>query len=47
MCSSDLFGVAPLYTRFVDIWDAIEHLRDVLQTAQWREPRFSQRAAVT
>ena len=41
------FGVAPLYTRFVDIWDAIEHLRDVLQTAQWREPRFSQRAAVT
>ena len=41
------FGLTPLYLRYVDIWDAVEHLRDVLQTAQWREPRFSARAAVT
>ncbi|MEO8156100.1 MAG: kynureninase [Rhizobacter sp.] len=41
------FGFTPLYTRFVDVWDAVEHLVQVLQTEEWREPRFNQRAAVT
>jgi kynureninase len=41
------FGVTPLYTRFVDVWDAVEHLRQVLETGQWRDPRFRQQAAVT
>jgi kynureninase len=41
------FGVTPLYTRFVDVWDAVEQLRDVLQSGEWRESRFNQRAAVT
>ena len=41
------FGVTPLYTRFVDIWDAVEHLRDVLASGEWRDARFGQRAAVT
>ena len=41
------FGVAPLYTRFVDVWDAVDRLKDVLESGQWREPRFSVRAAVT
>jgi kynureninase len=41
------FGFTPLYTRFVDVWDAVEQLRDVLASGQWREPRFNQRAAVT
>ena len=41
------FGVAPLYTRFVDLWDAVDRLKDVLESGQWREPRFSVRAAVT
>ncbi|MEO8344785.1 MAG: kynureninase [Betaproteobacteria bacterium] len=41
------FGVAPIYTRYVDIWDAVEHLRGVLHTREWQEPRFSQRATVT
>ena len=27
------FGVAPLYTRFVDVWDAVESLAQVLATA--------------
>jgi kynureninase len=40
-------GVAPLYTRFVDVWDAVDRLKDVLESGQWREPRFSVRAAVT
>jgi kynureninase len=41
------FGCVPLYTRFVDIWDAVEHIRAVLDTGEWREPRFAARAAVT
>ena len=41
------FGFTPLYTRFVDVWDAAEHLRDVLARGEWREPRFNRRAAVT
>ncbi len=41
------FGFTPLYTRYVDVWDAVEHLRDVLASEQWREPRFSHRATVT
>jgi kynureninase len=41
------FGFTPLYTRFVDAWDAVEHLLQVLQREEWREARFNQRAAVT
>jgi kynureninase len=41
------FGFTPLYLRFVDVWDAVEHLVQVLDSGQWREPRFNQRAAVT
>lgn len=41
------FGFTPLYTRFVDVWDAVEHLAAVLASGEWREPRFNQRAAVT
>ena len=41
------FGFTPLYTRFVDAWDAVEHLRQVMQSGEWREARFNQRAAVT
>lgn len=41
------FGFAPLYTRHVDVWRAVQALREVLESGQWREPRFSRRAAVT
>ncbi len=41
------FGFTPLYTRFVDVWDATSALRSVLDTGEWREPRFHARAAVT
>jgi kynureninase len=41
------FGFTPLYTRFVDVWDAVEHLNAVLTSGEWREARFNQRAAVT
>ena len=41
------FGFAPLYIRYCDVWDAVEQLRQVLETEQWREPRFAIRGAVT
>ncbi|MEO8678059.1 MAG: kynureninase [Vicinamibacterales bacterium] len=41
------FGFTPLYTRFVDVWDAVDRLERVLTSGEWREPRFSTRAAVT
>ena len=41
------FGFAPLYLRFVDAWDAADHLRQVLEGGEWRRPEFNQRQAVT
>ena len=41
------FGVTPLYTRFVDVWDAVDHLRAVLASGEWQRPCFAQRGAVT
>ncbi len=41
------FGFTPLYVRHVDVWDAVEVLRDVLASGVWREARFQQKAKVT
>ncbi|HXJ83597.1 MAG TPA: kynureninase [Candidatus Methylomirabilis sp.] len=41
------FGFAPLYVRYVDVFDAVLALRDVLQTRAWDQPRFRLRALVT
>ena len=41
------FGFTPLTLRFVDLWDAVEHLRQVMQSGEWQQPRFNQRQAVT
>ncbi len=41
------FGVAPLYVRFVDVWDAMDQLADILATRAWDRPEFMRRAAVT
>ena len=41
------FGFTPLYTRFVDVWDAVAQLEEVMTSGEWREPRFNIRAAVT
>lgn len=41
------FGFPPLYLRYVDVWDAVEVLRDVLETRAWDRPQFMNRAAVT
>ena len=41
------FGVAPLYVRFVDVWDAMDQLADILETRAWDRAEFHARAAVT
>ncbi len=41
------FGFTPLYTRFVDVWDAVEILRDILASEEWRKPEFQVRSEVT
>ncbi len=41
------FGFTPLYLRFVDAWDAAEHLRQVLDSGEWQRPEFNRRHAVT
>ncbi len=41
------FGFTPLYTREVDVWDAVEHLRVVLHDELWRDSRWAERGAVT
>jgi kynureninase len=41
------FGFTPLYLRFVDAWDAAEHLRQVLASGEWQRAEFNQRHAVT
>ena len=41
------FGFTPLYSTFADVWDAVEHLKAVLDSGEWKQARFNQRAAVT
>jgi kynureninase len=40
------FGLAPLYTRFVDIWDSIERVAEVVETGDSRQPRYQQEVAI-
>jgi kynureninase len=41
------FGFTPLYLGFEDVWNAVEHLRQVLDSGEWQDPRFHQKHAVT
>lgn len=41
------FGFAPLYTSYVDVYDAAAHLTEVLRTEAWRASQYAVRAAVT
>ena len=41
------FGVAPIYLRYIDVWDAVEVLRDVMTQDTWRAPEYQARRAVT
>jgi kynureninase len=41
------FGFTPLYTSFEDVWRAVDHLKQVLETGEWQRPEFDRRNAVT
>jgi len=41
------FGFAPLYVRYVDVFNAVLALRSVLSTRAWDDPRFRTRGRVT
>jgi kynureninase len=41
------FGLTPLYIGFEDVWYAVEHLRQVLVTEEWKKPEFKRKHAVT
>ena len=41
------FGFTPLYTRYIDVWHAVEHLRQVLDHGEWRQAQFQGGHAVT
>jgi kynureninase len=41
------FGLAPLYTRYVDVYDAAGTLLEVLDKEHWRDEKYTQRLAVT
>ena len=41
------FGFTPLYIGFEDVWNAVEHLKQVLDTREWQQPEFNQKHAVT
>jgi kynureninase len=41
------FGFTPLYIGYAEVWEAVEHLRQVLDGGVWRDARFQQRQQVT
>ena len=41
------FGFTPLYVGFADVWNAVEHLRQVLESGEWKRPEFNTVHAVT
>ena len=41
------FGFTPLYTRYVDVFDAVAVLAEVLEARVWDRPEFTARKAVT
>jgi kynureninase len=41
------FGFAPAYVRFVDVWDAVAALHEVLEGGGWDRPEHRQRRKVT
>ena len=41
------FGFTPLYIGYADVWRAAEHLRQVLDSGEWKDPRHHVSHAVT
>jgi kynureninase len=41
------FGFTPIYTSFEDVWNAVEHMKQVFDSGEWRRSEFNQKHAVT
>lgn len=41
------FGFTPLYIGYEDVWHAVRHLHEILQTQEWMRPEFSKIRSVT
>ncbi|GAA0358558.1 kynureninase [Bowmanella denitrificans] len=41
------FGFAPLYNSYVDIWQAVQRFKVIMDEERWRDAQFNQRHAVT
>jgi len=41
------FGITPLYLGYADVWDAVDTLKDILDSRSWDTPEFKQRTSVT
>jgi kynureninase len=41
------FGLAALYTRYVDVFDAVRCLHEVMKTSAWQRPEYATRLTVT
>src|SRR5256714_9351760 len=41
------FGFSALYTRYVDVFDAVRHLQEVLTSRAWNRPEYANRLPVT
>jgi kynureninase len=41
------FGLTPLYLGYADVWHAVRHLKEVMETQEWQQARFSEKQAVT
>jgi kynureninase len=41
------FGFTPLYVGYADVWQAVEHLRQVLVGGEWQRPEFNRKNVVT
>lgn len=41
------FGIAPLYVRHVDVFDAVRHLCEVVSSEEFKAPAFQNKTAVT
>ncbi len=40
------FGLAPLYTRYVDVWDAVERIAGVVESGMTGLPRYHEEVAI-
>ena len=40
------FGLAPLYTRFVDLWDAVERIAEVVESGMNRQQKYREEVAI-